>query len=99
MEIHWRDCTTHAQIGGSPQPWAFLSADNIAAALTDWLSRELSEKAFSKQFKCFILGLLDKPLILSSSVSWCLPMHYMDFSYYFLCSRFFSGYFFLRQAV
>lgn len=88
--IPWRDCGTHAQTGGSPQAWAFLSVDNIAAALTDWLSRELRGKAVSKQLKCFILGLLDKPLILSSSVSWCLPMCYYGFLIFiFLLSRFF----------
>jgi len=55
--------------GGRPPPQALLAVGNILAALKDQLSRELCRKAGSKQLKYFTLRLVDKALILSSSVS------------------------------
>lgn len=59
---------------GKTSTRAFLSVDNIVAALKDWLSRELCVKAGSKGLKCFKLRLVDRALFLSSSV-WLVPSH------------------------
>lgn len=65
----YSSANAEAWTGGRPQPWAFLSVDNIVAALKDRPSTELCGKAGSKWLKCFMLRLVDKALILSSSVS------------------------------